>query len=100
MVCAQHAQAPRHTPAHAGIDFGRHAAPPIAPEQTGSAAAKLCNTEAHAVEFPIPQPDTEKRPADQGIEVAATSLEQFADFVKAEIAKWTRVVKEAGISAD
>jgi 3,4-dihydroxyphthalate decarboxylase len=35
--------------------FGRHAAPPIPPEQTGSAAAKLCNTGAHAFEIPIPR---------------------------------------------
>ncbi len=48
----------------------------------------------------LTQPDTEQRLAEQGIEVAATNSEQFTEFVKAEIAKWAKVVKEAGIIAD
>jgi tripartite-type tricarboxylate transporter receptor subunit TctC len=48
----------------------------------------------------LAQPDTQQRLAEQGIEVAETSPEQFAEFVKAEIAKWAKVVKEAGITAD
>jgi tripartite-type tricarboxylate transporter receptor subunit TctC len=33
----------------------------------------------------------------QGAEVAPTTPEAFGDYVKAEVVKWTRVVKEAGI---
>ncbi|MBT0571051.1 tetratricopeptide repeat protein [Curvibacter sp. CHRR-16] len=39
--------------AHAGIDFGHHATPSNPPEQTGLAAANLCNTGLYAVESPI-----------------------------------------------
>lgn len=48
----------------------------------------------------LTQPDTRQRLAEQGIEVAATNSEQFTEFVKEEIAKWAKVVKEAGITAD
>lgn len=36
----------------------------------------------------------------QGAEAVPTSPEEFGRFVKSEIAKWTRVVKEAGIKAN
>jgi tripartite-type tricarboxylate transporter receptor subunit TctC len=48
----------------------------------------------------LTQPDTRKQLAEQGIEVAATSSEQFTEFVKAEVAQWAKVVKDAGITAD
>jgi tripartite-type tricarboxylate transporter receptor subunit TctC len=48
----------------------------------------------------LTRPDTQQLLAEQGIEVAATNSEQFAEFVKAEIDKWAKVVKEAGITAD
>jgi tripartite-type tricarboxylate transporter receptor subunit TctC len=48
----------------------------------------------------LTRPDTQQLLAEQGIEVAATNSEQFAEFVKAEIAKWAKVVNEAGITAD
>jgi tripartite-type tricarboxylate transporter receptor subunit TctC len=59
----------------------------------------LAKLHADAVKV-LNQPDTQQRLAEQGIEVVATSPEQFAEFVKAEVAKWAKVVKEAGISAD
>ena len=45
-------------------------------------------------------PDTQQRLSEQGIDVASSSSEEFAEFIKSEVAKWARVVKEAGISAD
>ena len=41
-----------------------------------------------------------KRLADQGIDVAPATPEAFAAHVKAEIAKWTKVVREAGLAAE
>jgi tripartite-type tricarboxylate transporter receptor subunit TctC len=37
---------------------------------------------------------------DAGIELAPGSADQFSSFVKAEVVKWAKVIKEAGISAD
>ena len=59
----------------------------------------LAKLQADVVKL-LTRPDTERRLAEQGIEVAATNSEQFAEFVKAEIAKLAKVVKEAGITAD
>lgn len=41
-----------------------------------------------------------KRLEGQGIDVAPTSPEEFAAHVKSEIAKWTKVVREAKLEAD
>lgn len=41
-----------------------------------------------------------KRLEDQGIDVTPSTQEQFRDHVKAEIAKWTRVVNEAHLAAE
>jgi tripartite-type tricarboxylate transporter receptor subunit TctC len=35
-----------------------------------------------------------------GVEPVANTPEEFAAFQKAEIAKWAKVVKDAGIKAD
>jgi tripartite-type tricarboxylate transporter receptor subunit TctC len=48
----------------------------------------------------IASPDTTKRLTDAGIEPAPGTPEQFADFARHEIAKWAKVVKDAGVSAD
>jgi tripartite-type tricarboxylate transporter receptor subunit TctC len=37
---------------------------------------------------------------DAGIEPAPGTAETFTSFARAEIAKWGRVIKETGISAD
>ena len=48
----------------------------------------------------ITSPDTTKRLSDVGIEPAPGTPEQFAEFARAEQAKWARVVKDSGASAD
>jgi tripartite-type tricarboxylate transporter receptor subunit TctC len=48
----------------------------------------------------LAMPDTQQRLSEQGIDVTPSSPEEFAEFVKSEVAKWAKVVKEAGISAD
>jgi tripartite-type tricarboxylate transporter receptor subunit TctC len=45
-------------------------------------------------------PEVRKPLAEQGYEPAGNSPEQFADYIKSEIAKWTRVIKAAGIKAE
>jgi tripartite-type tricarboxylate transporter receptor subunit TctC len=45
-------------------------------------------------------PDLARRLSDQGIDVAPSTQEEFRAYVVAEIAKWTKVVKEAGLTGD
>jgi tripartite-type tricarboxylate transporter receptor subunit TctC len=40
-----------------------------------------------------------KQLAEQGYEPTGIVSEQFADYIKSEIAKWTRVIKAAGLKA-
>ncbi|MDB5811826.1 MAG: hypothetical protein JWN94_3948 [Betaproteobacteria bacterium] len=48
----------------------------------------------------VQQPDVRKQLAEQGYEPAGNSPEQFADYIKTEIAKWSRVIKAAGLKAE
>jgi tripartite-type tricarboxylate transporter receptor subunit TctC len=48
----------------------------------------------------VSSPETVKRLADSGIEAAPGSSESFTAFARAEVAKWAKVVKEAGVTAD
>jgi len=45
-------------------------------------------------------PDVQKRLADLGATPTPGSADAFGDFVKDETAKWTNVIKQAGIKAD
>ncbi len=45
-------------------------------------------------------PDIQKRLVSEGAKFSPWTPDQFAGFVKAELAKWAKVVKEAGIRAD
>jgi tripartite-type tricarboxylate transporter receptor subunit TctC len=45
-------------------------------------------------------PDLHQRMEDQGIEVTPSTPEQFLAHVKAETARWTKVVREAGLVGD
>jgi tripartite-type tricarboxylate transporter receptor subunit TctC len=45
-------------------------------------------------------PDMKKRLAEQGAEVVTDTPEQFAAFIKSEIAKWGRIVKASGARID
>ncbi len=44
--------------------------------------------------------DVQEKLVDQGLEVATSTPREFADFLKAEIAKYARVVREAGVKVD
>ena len=45
-------------------------------------------------------PDVQRTLSREGIEGAGTSPEQFGAYIKAEIAKWTKVAKETGVRLD
>lgn len=45
-------------------------------------------------------PDVKERLSKIGVEPAGGTSEQFAAFVRAEVAKWGKVIKEAGIKAE
>ena len=44
--------------------------------------------------------DIRKALFDQGIEAAPSSPERFAAYIKSETAKWTKVIKAAGIKVN
>jgi tripartite-type tricarboxylate transporter receptor subunit TctC len=44
--------------------------------------------------------DVKSRFAKQGVEVQTSTPEQFSEFLRAEVARWARVIKDAGIRAD
>ena len=43
-------------------------------------------------------PEIQQRFKDLIVEVAPTSRDAFAHFIRAETARWARVIKEAGIA--
>jgi tripartite-type tricarboxylate transporter receptor subunit TctC len=45
-------------------------------------------------------PDIRDRLAGEGAEPTTGTPEQFAAFIRAEIAQWTKVIKTAGIVAE
>jgi tripartite-type tricarboxylate transporter receptor subunit TctC len=45
-------------------------------------------------------PDVVERLSAMGLEIVATSPEEFARVIKADVAKWAKVVKDAGVKAD
>jgi tripartite-type tricarboxylate transporter receptor subunit TctC len=45
-------------------------------------------------------PEIQKRLATEGAKFSPWTPDQFAAFVKAEMTKWAKVVKEAGIRVD
>jgi tripartite-type tricarboxylate transporter receptor subunit TctC len=45
-------------------------------------------------------PDVVERLSAMGVEILATSPDEFARVIKADVAKWAKVVKDAGVKAD
>ncbi len=70
----------------------------VAPAGTPRAVVAKINVETMRA---LKQPEIVQRLKSAGYEAAAeNSPEQFADFIKAELAKWTKVVRESGAKAD
>ena len=66
----------------------------LAPAGTPRAAISRIQTEFARV---LKQPDIVAKLTDQGYETVASTPEWFAGYIKSEIAKWTKVIKAAGI---
>jgi tripartite-type tricarboxylate transporter receptor subunit TctC len=45
----------------------------------------------------LKEPDVVQRFRGQGVEVVASSPEQFSTLVRSEVAKWTQLIKDANI---
>lgn len=69
----------------------------LAPKGIQPALLQRINSETATV---LQQPEIRKQLAREGGESVGNTPEQFAKWLKAEITKWTRIVKEAGIRAD
>ena len=69
----------------------------FAPAGTPKPIVQRLNTEIARV---LKQPDVQTRLDDLGVEPAAGPPEQLAEFQKAEIAKWAKVAKAAGVKVE
>jgi tripartite-type tricarboxylate transporter receptor subunit TctC len=59
----------------------------------------IAHLHEHTVKL-LAQPEVKERLATLGAEGVGNTPDQFRGFVKAEIAKWARVVKEAGLKVE
>jgi tripartite-type tricarboxylate transporter receptor subunit TctC len=55
---------------------------------------------SQALEAALATSDARQKLDVAGCEAKSTPLGQFADIIKADVALWARVVREAGITAD
>jgi tripartite-type tricarboxylate transporter receptor subunit TctC len=65
-----------------------------APAATSKAVSGRLNAELLKV---IAAPDVKERMSGLGMEVAGGTPEEFGALVKSDIAKWAKVIREAGI---
>ncbi len=69
----------------------------LAPAGTPAAVTGRLRQEITAI---LESPEMRKRFEAEGGEAARMSVQEFSELIAAEIVKWTRVVKEAGIKAE
>ena len=69
----------------------------FAPAGTPKPIVQRLNTEIARI---MKTPDVQARLAEMGVEVAGGPPEQLGEFQKAEIAKWAKVVKTAGVKVE
>ena len=69
----------------------------LAPAGTPREIVGRLNTEIVKI---LNSADVKDRFAKQGVEVQTSTPERFSEFLKGEVARWARVVKDAGIKAD
>jgi tripartite-type tricarboxylate transporter receptor subunit TctC len=65
--------------------------------KTPPAIVNKLNTEVARI---LALPDVIEKLAVAGVEIQTSTPKEWGDFVKAEIAKWAKVVKEAGIKVE
>ena len=71
--------------------------PADAPAGTPPAVVARLSEELRRI---LAMPDIQQKIAEQGGDVVAETPEQFAAFIKAETAKWGKVVKDSGATVD
>jgi tripartite-type tricarboxylate transporter receptor subunit TctC len=69
----------------------------LAPAKTPDAIVDKLNREINAV---LKLPDIRQRFAELGVEAVGGTPRQFAEFLAAEVRKWTKVIQEAGIRVE
>jgi len=79
-----------------GYEFTSWAGALVPAGTPGNIVTALYEAFAKALHTPV----AEKRFAEQGTVIVASSPDEFAKFFKAELAKWAKVVKETGIKAE
>jgi tripartite-type tricarboxylate transporter receptor subunit TctC len=68
----------------------------LAPARTPKAIVNLLNTE---IVKAIESPEVQSRFTSQGLDPAKSSVEEFAELIKTDIARWAKIIKQAGIKA-
>jgi tripartite-type tricarboxylate transporter receptor subunit TctC len=66
----------------------------MAPAGTPAAVLDKVNADMHTA---LRSPEVEKRMQEAGMPPAPTTRQEFDQFVRGEVARWARVIKEAGI---
>ena len=69
----------------------------VVPAKTSDAIVKRINADLNAV---LASPETRARLATQGIEPRGGTSAEFAAYLKSEIPKWSKVVKDSGAHAE
>jgi len=69
----------------------------LAPANTPTDIVKILAGEVHKA---LSKPDIQKRFVDSGTELFWGGPEEFADYVRTELVKWTAIIKEAGIEPE
>ena len=70
---------------------------PLAPAGTPRAVIDKLNGEMVRI---LRTPEVVERLSPMGVEILATSTDEFARVIRADVAKWAKVVKDAGIKPD
>ena len=69
----------------------------LAPAGTPREIVQRLNVEIVRI---LQSPEVKERFFKQGVDVQTSTPEQFDALVKAEVARWAKVIKDAGIRAD
>jgi tripartite-type tricarboxylate transporter receptor subunit TctC len=69
----------------------------LVPAGTPPAIVKLLHADVAKI---LSQPEMRERLAGLGFEIVASSPQEFAAQIRIEVAKWSKVIKEAGIKVD
>jgi tripartite-type tricarboxylate transporter receptor subunit TctC len=69
----------------------------VAPARTSAGIVAQLNREIARI---LQAPETRERLAAQGLEASASTPERFSAYIASEYAKWSKVIRHAGITAE